>query len=415
MSFRNCGESRPGLEWFLTAGLAICLMIGCGKVPTWNELTSGSSTSAPAQTIPPSNQLIQPQAGSPARPAAPVEDPGQVLAWFKTVHPMQINDQAVARLTAISSGLESVTSINAEGGMITDQGLALLEKLPALQTLSLSGTPVTNEGVKALQRVPSLQSLALNSTRISEAGLVSLALLPNLKHLELMGCHLSPADFTAIGKLPTLESLVLNRVGELNDEGLDLVCEASTLKSLQLNDCFSLTDKGLVALAKAPGLEELSICRGTITGVGIGGAMTKGGLKVLKQLAVSGDPINLPGARAINNLKTLEILDISHIQGMNDVFLIEFIEGLKNLKDLNIEDSKGVYGGSFAKMKVNAGSLEIVHAQNTNLSDQGLGLLRNHKKLKFIDVSNTNVTQMGVQQFKKLIPSCELLYAGIRY
>jgi Leucine-rich repeat (LRR) protein len=343
------------------------------------------------------------------------EDPAQVLAWFKTVRPMQVNDQALARLTAAKSGLESVTEIDARGGAVTDVGLASLEKLPALQSLALDGTQVTDEGMKALQKVPSLQSLSINGTRISDAGLGSLASLPGLKRLEMMNCDLTPADFAAIGKLPALESLVLNRVLELNDAGLDMICEASTLKSLQINECIAITDKGLVALAKAPGLEELSMNRANITGVGFTAAHGKGGLKSLKSLSVSGVQINLPGAKSINTLKTLESLNIGYVPGLNDQFCVEFVEGLRNLRELNIEASKGVLGQCFSKMKACSNSLETINAQNSGIADQGLGFLRNHKKLKFIDASNTNLTLMGVQQFKKLVPECEILYAGERY
>ncbi len=390
-------------------------LVGCGKIPSYDEMTGTKPTATP---VPPeqSSPANLPQGQQAAAPvAAPNADPGQVVSWFKSLRPMQINDQALSRLTSIDIGLDSVTEIDAKGGAVTNAGLATLSKLPALEKLALDGTAVTDEGMKALQRVPSLQSLSLNGTRISAGGLVSLASLPGLKRLELMGCDLTQTDFAAIGRLPALESLVLNRVLELNDAGLELICEARTLKSLQMNECVGLTDKGLISLAKAPGLEELSLNKSVITGVGLAGAASKGGLKSLKVLAVSAAPISLPGARAINSLKTLESLDIGYIPGMNDVFFVEFVEGLKHLKFLNFEASKGVFGAGFAKMKATANSLETIAAQNTSVTDQGLALLKGHKKLKFIDLTNTPVTLGAVQQFKKLVPTCEILYAGVRY
>ena len=389
----------------VVAGLGL---VGCGKVPTWNELTSSKPAATPTQAVP-----AQTVAGTPA--TSHQEDAGQVLSWFKGLQPMQINDQALTRLTSISSGLEAITEINAKGGAVTDIGLTALHKLPALQKLALDGTPITDEGMKSLQRVPSLQSLSLNGTRITAGGLGHLALHPGLKRLELMGCDLTQADFGAIGKLPALEGLVLNRVLELNDAGLDLICEAHTLKSLQMNECVGLTDKGLVALAKAPGLQELHLNRTVVVGVGLGVAASKGGLKSLKLLSVSAVPVSLPGARAINSLKTLESLDISFVPGMNDVFFVEFVEGMNHLKHLNIEGAKGVFGQGFAKMKATANTLETLGAQNTAVVDQALGFLKGHKKLKFIDLSNSSVSPMGILQFKRLVPTCEILYAGMRY
>jgi Leucine-rich repeat (LRR) protein len=284
-----------------------------------------------------------------------------------------------------------------------------------LRSLVLDSTSVTDKGLTSLQGVPSLQSISLNSTRVTDVGLGALALLPGLTRLELMNCDLTPADFVAIGKLPAIEVLVLDRVRELDDAGLDQICNASTLKSLHLDECVGLTDKGLVALAKVPGLEGVLLNKSGISGVGLGQAVAKGGLKSLKVLAISATPITLPGARAINSIKSLESLNIGHIVGMNDVYFVEFVEGMKNLKDLNIEGSKGITGQSFAKIKVTANSLETIGAKDSGILDAGLGFLKGHKKLKFIDLSNTPVTLAGVQQFKKLVPTCELLYAGNRY
>ena len=407
---------RSQIEFAFIATVAVMSLAGCGKVPSWNELSGGQPAAAPAQPAQPSAVVdIPPTQPVVVAPVVAPPDAGQTLAWFKSLPPNHVGDQSLIRLTSISTGLESITEVDAKGGGLTDAGLAELAKLPALQKLSLDGTAVTDEGMKALQRIPSLQSLSLSATRVSAAGLGPLTTLPALTRVEMMGCSLTQADFAAIGKLPALETLVLNRVLELNDAGLDLICEATTLKALHLKECVGLTDKGLAALAKAPGLEELYLNKANITGVGLAGAGTKKGLKSLKVLSVSGAPINLPGAKAINSLKTLESLDIGYINGMNDVFFVEFVEGLPHLKSLNIEFTLGVQGRSFVKLKACAGSLETLNAPNSGIGDFALGFLKGHKKLKFIDLSNTPVTMAGIQQFKKAVPNCEILYGGVRY
>lgn len=396
----------------LVATFVLCALIsGCGgKVPTWDEMTN--------QQPPPPPTVVHVAPNTPVTNSAPVaqaEDPAQTLAWFKSIPPNQMTDQALARITSMKSRLDEVTAIDARGSTVTDTGLATLMKLPALKSLVLDSTTVTDKGIASLQAVPSLQSLSLNSTRVTDAGLGPLALLPSLLRLELMNCNLTPEAFVAIGKFPALEVLMLDRSRELDDTGLDQICNASTLKSLSLNECVGLTDKGLVSLAKAPGLEELRLNRSGISGVGLGQAVAKGGLKSLKLLAISATPISLPGARAVNSIKTLESLDIGLIVGMNDVYFLEFVEGMKNLKDLNIEGARGIVGQSFAKIKVMSNSLETLNVKDSGVVDQGLGFLKGHKKLKFIDLSNTSVTLAGVQQFKKLVPTCEILYAGNRY
>lgn len=406
---------RSRFEFAFIATVAVICLAGCGKVPSWNEMTGEKPATAPQPAQPAAVVDIPPTQPAVVAPVVAPPDAGQTLAWFKGLQPDHISDQSLIRLTSISTGLESITEINAKGGGVTDAGLVELAKLPALQKLSLDGNAVTDEGMKALQRVPSLQSLSLSATRISAAGLGPLTTLPALTRLEMMGCSLTQADFAAIGRLPALETLVLNRVLELNDAGLDLICEATTLKALHLKECVGLTDKGLVALAKAPGLEELYLNKANITGAGLAAAGTKKGLKSLKVLNVSAAPINLPGAKAISSLKTLESLDISFIATLNDLFFAEFIDGLPHLKSLNIEFALGIQGRSFVKLKASAGSLETLIAPNSGVGDQALGFLRGHKKLKFIDLSNTPATLAGIQQFKKAVPNCEILYGGVRY
>lgn len=411
-------DYRPSAspKWLVSSIAVLALgLMGCGKVPTWNELTTSTPPPPPVVTPVPNGAPTEtpPQTTTVTPPTQ--QDTNEQLQRFKSLGPGQVNDEAMAQLVALPTGLDTIKELSAWGPGLTDVGLARIGKLPALERLSLDGTSITDEGLKSLQSLANLQSLSLNGTKTSAAGFQNLASLLNLKRLDLMGTSLTQADFVALGQLPAIEMLVLNRVTELNDVALDQICNASTLKVLQLNGCTGLTDKGLLVLAKVPGLEELHLSRVNVTGVGFAAAHGKGGLKHLKSLTVSFAPINLPGARAINNLKTLEYLDIGWVPGLNDAFFAEFVEGLKHLKYLNLEGSKGVLGVGFIKLKPTANSLETLIAQDSGISDPALGHLKGHKKLKFIDASNTSVTMTGIQFIKKTLPTCEILHGGVRY
>lgn len=409
-------RERSRFRAVFLAGLLFQAAVGCGKVPTWDELSGKSEPPPPpTQSIPnPSTGAVTSSGTAAAAPVVPVNS-ADVLNRFRGIHSMSMTDQDLEQLASVQSGLEGITEVNARGSAVSDAGLAHLQKLPALQKLSLDSTRVTDAGLASLQRVPSLSDLSLNSTGVTSVGLGHLATLPALRRLELMGCDLNQDDFAAVGKLPALEVLVLNRVHELHDAEFDLVCEARTLKVLELNDCTGLTDRGLASLAKLTALEELWLNKVNLSGSGLGAAAAKGGLKSLKLLSVSAVPINLSGARAINSLKTLETLDISYIMGMNDVVFVEFVEGMRNLKKLSIEGNRGILGGGFAKIKAASASLESINAQSSGVTDQGLPFLKGFKKLKFLDLGNTTVTLLGVQQFKKMLPECTVHYAGMNY
>jgi hypothetical protein len=263
--------------------------------------------------------------------------------------------------------------------------------------------------------VPSLESLTLNGTQVSDSGIVALMALPRLKKLELKGCQLTSDGFAAIGKLPALEEINLDVTGGLNDVTFELMCEARTLKVMWLRDCGGVTDQGLLALRKLEALEELYINRSPVTGFGFGQVTKQGGLKNLRALGVSVAPINDQGARAINTIRSLEWLNLQQVGAMNDLGLVEIVQGMKKLKYLNIAECKNVNGQrAFAALKV-AGDLETLQAFGTSVNDAALVLMKGFKKLKLLDINGTNCSLGAVQMLKKALPDCEIRFAGQTY
>lgn len=389
-------------------GLAVLLPVsfatGCGKVPTWNELTQQPAPQpAPVIVAPPP---VQPTV-VPAPPPKP--NAAVVLATFRSLKSHEISDATLAELGTLTEGLETVTEINASGsGLLTGAGLANLSKLPALNSLDLSSTNVSNEVMRHLTQVPMLASLSLNGTSISDDGLTVLNACPNLKKLEIKGCRLTPNGFAAIGKMPVLEELNFEVTPGLNDVTLDLICEARTLRRLNFRDCGGITDSGMAALAKLEVLEELNINRSGVTSEGFLAVTKGGGLKNMKLLGVSVTPMTEKGAKAINTMKSLEHIDLQMVAGINDQGFTLIVSGMKNLKYININDCGSITGPkAFTALKA-CDELEVLLASRTGINDVSLGQLVGHKKLRTLEVFDTKCTQAGVMKLRKLLPECEI-------
>lgn len=391
----------------LGAILVLALATGCGKVPTWGELSGQKPATPPPTTVPvqpvPSQTTTTPVV--PPKPKA-----ADVIAQFKKMNPFQITDQALSELASLTEGLEELTDINASGSGVTDLGLAHLNKLPTLKKLELASTKVTNQGMRHLTQIPSLETLSLSGTAITDEGVAILNAAPNLKNLDLRNCTLTPATFAAIGKMPVLEEINLDVTQGLNNANLDLMCEARTLKRLHLRDCGGIDDNGLKALLKLEVLEEINVNRSKLTGEGFMGVSKDGGLKTLKYLGISVAPINRKGAAAINSLKSLEHLDLQEVTTMDDAGLVMIVSGLKELRHLNVADCIAVTGlKSFPALKA-AEDLETLIASKTSIDDKTLQLLKTHKNLKKIDITGTRCTLAGIQMLKKTLPDCAIQF-----
>ena len=398
---------------WLGAMLAITLCTGCGKIPTWGELT-GQQPTTPPPTTPVAVQPVPVQ--TPVTPVVPPKaKAADVIAKFKVLSPYQVSNEIIGELASLTEGLEEFTEINANGSQVTDLGLASLAKLPQLKTLSLDSTKVSDQGMQHVAKVSTLESLSLSGTTISDSGVATLTALPNLKKLEMQHCFLTPQGFAAIGKMPVLEEINLDTSPGLNDVTFDLICESRTLKRLHLRDCGGITDNGLKALRKLDVVEEINVNRSHLSGEGFLSVTKGGGLKTLRYLGISVAPLTFKGAKAINTLRSLEHLDLQQVANMNDLGLVEIVTGMKELRHLNIADCAAVTGQkSFPALKA-SDELETLLASRTSINDTTLQLLKTHKKLRKLDITDTKCSPAGIQNLKKFLPDVEIQFAGALY
>ncbi len=97
------------------------------------------------------------------------------------------------------------------GPYVTDDSLREIAKLP-IQELHLNASRVTDEGVAVLTRIPTIRELQLNGTCITDDGITELMKLPNLERLTVADTKVSDAGILQLRRIQRLRRL---RVSEI--------------------------------------------------------------------------------------------------------------------------------------------------------------------------------------------------------
>ena len=198
---------------------------------------------------------------------------------------------------------------------ITNDGIAVLKRLPNLRKLNIAHVQVTDAGLAHLKAIKTLESLRLLDRDITDAGLRHLAELLRLRELDLPRPHFIDPNMNknyytdeglkAISGLASLEMLHLGGIG-VTDVGVRHLGRLTRLKELHLFGCDRITDEGLKAIGRMQSLEDLSVSHARIS---IAGLKALNGLTNLKNLDVK-EVIPDGSVLDLSGLKSLERLDI---------------------------------------------------------------------------------------------------------
>ncbi len=380
----------------IIASMMIFGLSGCGKIPTWGELTGEQKPTEP--TPPPA-----PPTPPPAPPVmAKGPSPQEIIARFKASRPGDVSDAKILELTSLNEGLEEVTEINADHSGITQNAFQSIDKLTNLRQLRLNATHVGDDACTRIAQVPSLEVLTLVDTAVSDVGVAALSGLQNLKVLHLTRCKLSENGYAAIGKFPALQEINIDQTN-LDNRMLDLVCNAKTLVSLELSKDH-IDDYGLAALGKLSSLEHLTLAETAVTGAGLVAAQHKGGLKNLNYLNLYKCPLSSQGAKAVSNFKSLETLILGEIRALDDFHLKVIISGMKNLKNLDLVKCSNINGSGLQPLSGHK-EIEEIHLSGCSLiGDPVVKILKTLKNLKKASLGGTAITPNAVMELRFALP-----------
>ncbi len=158
---------------------------------------------------------------------------------------LQFEDVAITDQILLDLPVQSLTSLDtviADQGVVTDEGLAVLARLPGLEQLRLRHSPITDAGAATLADCEKLWLINLPQSRLSSTGVESFQKLTSLTQLRLGSAELGNECCQAIAKLTSLRGLHLIGV-PVTDAGLQVLATLPRLESLYLDDS-TVTEDG---------------------------------------------------------------------------------------------------------------------------------------------------------------------------
>jgi serine/threonine protein kinase len=268
--------------------------------------------------------------------------------------------------------------------------------------VDFSGSDITDDGIRILSTVKSIHKLNVSNTSVTDRGVRYLAGLSNINVLDLSNTKISDASADSIGRLKGLEALFVanNKVGSKLVSALKSL---PVLLELDLRNT-NISDQDLVSLpTQAKVLKELDIGTNQISDFGI---RQCGKLQYLMNLDVSGTGVSDVAMQSLANNHELTTLDLSNTK-ITGTGLSTLLSGCRIIHSLylNHDDITDGSIGDIAAQK----NLEHLDVRNTLVSDTGLLKLAQCKTLMDVALQGSAVSPTGVDKFKKLCPSVDIV------
>ena len=293
----------------------------------------------------------------------------------------------VAAWVAEQGGTMTADRVSLRGAWITDSDLDVLATIPHLKALDLSQTHITDLGLERLKKLPDVTELNLYyAERVTDEGIAHLKGWKKLERLNLRGTKITD---TALEHISGLISLVALDAGfaQITDSGLDRLTNLTHLRELAIGGN-KLSDSGLQFLKSLPDLTHLDISGSQRTDSGLWfvtvtdlGMEPVAGLKHLRELNLGGTGTTDLGLAKLKELSQLQSLDLSRTQvtpkGLETLLVLPRLEKLSLWKAPKIDD-------------------------------QAVPVLCRFARLKFLDASETKLSQEGLATLSKALPGVKV-------
>jgi Leucine-rich repeat (LRR) protein len=196
------------------------------------------------------------------------------------------------------------------------------------------------------------------------------ARLTGLKSLDLHTTEVTGSGLRHIEGLKSLECLSVPR--SMNDGGMVHIAKLTGLKRLYFKEN-NVTNKGLARLAELRELEELELGGGKISD---GGLAHLRKLPKLQYLMLWGGSFTDAGMAYVKEIRSLRIFWPFRINTIGDQGLA-YLAGLPNLERLNL-------------------------CYNDKITDLGMAHVARMKSLRQLDISSTNIGDVGAEHLRQL-------------
>ncbi|MBI1348604.1 hypothetical protein GC163_20210 [bacterium] len=400
---RYLGSRRA--ESLATLAVLMLLASGCG-LPTWSELI-GTSQPQQQPVVQQPQMVPPPQVTMEPPPPPPPPQPQEIIDKFKSLTPIQIDDNALLSLSGLEEGLDQITELNLAGTTVTNNGIRELNKLTYLTKLDIRGSLLDKESLESVAKAESLESLYLDGTRIDDTGAAVLKSLSQLKVLHADRAILKPFSWQdLLLSHPDLEELHISD-SNINDLTMASVGKLKNLKRLFVTTC-QVSDDGLAQLADVDGLEELNISGCPITGIGFRPPGGGKGFNTLQKLTVQRCPLDERGAKALITLKELTYLNLAEMQNIQDTHFKTIVKALPKLEVVSFWSNPALTNQSLSAFNGNKVVKFLDFGNNRLIDDAGLKFLTKCSSLEKIAVLHTGCTPRGVLALREIYPNLEV-------
>lgn len=305
------------------------------------------------------------------------------------------------------SDLTELEEVNFENSLIGDAGLAHMRNMKKLRKLDLFSNPstgrITENGLAHLTHLIALEDVRLPSTTVTDKGLGYLAKLDSLRRVNLWSRHLTDRGLAVVAQMRSLEDVDLS-CSNITDAGLASLCRGTGFKSLSISQC-KVTDAGLAKVANLESLEYFALAHIPIRGAGLSALKHCPSLKEvsLRFVEIQGDPIE-----HIAGIPTLERLRFSYVDAPITDESLQQLSKLMNLETLSIvveEASQMAITDAGIRHLARLKNLEHIWLNHCEqITDEGLKRLEGLGRLKQLRLDKSRVTMAGVDRLKAAIP-----------
>jgi Leucine-rich repeat (LRR) protein len=348
-------------------------------------------------------------------------------------HRLVIDDnKTIKSLPELPKGKLSIKIIEIDGRFldapVNGEIIQVLAGLQELSILKILHVPLSDGDFSFLSSLPALSYLEMSDNGVSDGVVAQLKACKSLAKLAIRESN----DFTGatLGQLAHLKRLTdfSTFKTSLNDAGVAQIAEIKSLTSVFIEGLSSVTDAALPFLRSLPKLEMLYINRTSITPAGLASAKMLG-IKALAFNEISNLPMRqtasvvapaFPNVHRINSSFEInsaeDIAALASFPKLDSIFNLgtiktEALAGLAELPKLallNYSYAQHVTDDDLRQIVSSTKSIATLELSECNITDTGLLLLKDMKKLKRIQFKSNAVTDAGVAAFKKERPDVKV-------
>lgn len=308
----------------------------------------------------------------------------------------------------------TIVEVDLTSTWVTDADLTRIGTLKQLRRLNLSHTKISDLGLEHLRDLENVTYLNCHYCEfISDGGIAYLKRWVNLEYLNLRGTEVTSRVFEHIANMKKLKILDVG-FSRVNDDGFDALASLEKLEELHIGGD-KMTGLALPLLRLLPSLKHLDVNGSQRTDSGRWGLnlsdLNAGSLSALPQLEVlniGGASVTDVGMKAVEPLVNLHTIDLSRMdltaQGIEPLTKLPKLRRVNLWQTVRIDDKA-------APILARMPSLEVLNLSDTVVTDLTLDQLQALKQLKTLIVAGTKVTTERVEKFRKARPDCRIIWA----